>query len=222
MGLRFWKARFQKLLNKQIAYTDKKYEIESAELQDEFGDYAENDPESVMLKEAFDFEKESFNPLATVPVKDYVTEAQKYISKVESERKNRENVLENLQNQYKEAKKERDDFTVKLKQVENKEKETRREWDNLLDTHSAKKNDYTMLKEARDSYNAAYKEAFENTEKLEMSGVEEEIKRIAGEILDKQNLNASGHTNSPEFNRMMEALTIVKSWPNIDEVCKDW
>ena len=90
MRLRFWKARFQKLLNKQIAYDDKKYEIESAELQDEFGDYAENDPESVMLKEAFDFKKESFNPLATVPVKDYVTEAQKYISQVEKSRMNRE------------------------------------------------------------------------------------------------------------------------------------
>ena len=78
-----------------------------------------------------------------------------------------------------------------------------------------------MLKEARDSYNLAYKEAFENTEKLGMSGVEEEIKRIAGEILDKQNLNASGHTNSPEFNRMIQALTILKNWPNIDEACKD-
>ena len=54
-----------------------------------------------------------------------------------------------------------------------------------------------------------------------MSDLEEEIKRVADQFLDKQNLNASNHTNSPEFERMIHALTIVKNWPNIDEVCKD-
>ena len=220
MGLRYWKGRLKQVANKQKAYVDKMQELESEAL-DGFGEVEDKDPESVMLKEAFDFKKEKFNPLSDVPVKEYVTEAQKYISKVENGRIQREKDLENLKKSYNDALKEREEFEVKLEQVKSKEKETKKEWDNLRDAHNAKENDYKLLKEARDSYNAVYKENFENPEELKALDLQEDIRRIAGEFLDKQNLNASGHTNSPEFNRMIHGLNILKSWPEIDGVCKD-
>ena len=220
MGVRYWKGRLKQVANKQKAYADKMQELESEAL-DGFGEVEDKDPETVMLKEAFDFKKEKFNPLSDVPVKEYVTEAQKYINKVENGRIQREKDLENLKKSYNAALKEREDFDVKLEQVKSKEKETKREWDKLLDAHNAKENDYKLLKEARDSYNAVYKENFENPEELKALDLQEDIKRIAGEFLDKQNLNASGHTNSPEFNRMIHGLNILKSWPEINEVCKD-
>lgn len=220
MGLRYWKGRLKQVADKQKSYVDKMQELESEAL-DGFGEVEDKDPESVMLKEAFDFKKEKFNPLSDVPVKEYVTEAQKYISKVENGRIQREKDLENLKKSYNDALKEREEFEVKLEQVKSKEKETKKEWDNLRGAHNAKENDYKLLKEARDSYNAVYKENFENSEELKALDLQEDIRRIAGEFLDKQNLNASGHTNSPEFNRMIHGLNILKSWPKIDEVCTD-
>ncbi|MBR4981855.1 MAG: hypothetical protein IKY94_04780, partial [Lachnospiraceae bacterium] len=220
-ALEGWKKRLQRVEDKQKAYFEKKAELEGEALDDEFDDFEDKDNQTAMIKEAFDFKPGEFNPLSNVPVKEYVKEAKEYISKVENERFKRKKDLENLKKAYNDAVKDRDNVDVKLKQIESKEKETMNSKEKLQKAHEAKEKDYKLLKETRDSYNAAYKDAFEKTERLEALDVKEEIKKITGEFLDKQNLNASNHTNSPEFSRMIQALTILKNWPNIDFVCKD-
>ena len=220
-ALESWKKRLQRVEDKQRAYSEKKAELEGEALDDEFEDFEDKDNQTAMIKEAFDFKPGEFNPLSNVPVQEYVIEAKEYIQKAENERFKRKKDLADLKKSYEDAVKVRDDVDVKLKQIESKEKETKNFLDKLRNEHQAKEKGYNLLKEVRDSYNAAYKDAFEKTENLEALDVQEEIKKIAGEFLDKQNLNASNHTNSPEFASMIHALTILKNWPNIDSVCKD-
>lgn len=214
-----WNRRLQAVAEKQDAYFAKKDELDK--LQEESIGFEDNDIQTAMIEEAFAFEAGEFNPLASVDVSDYVTEAKEYISNVENGRFKRKKELDDLKKLYNDTVKEQKKVEAKLEQIESKEKVTKNTLDKLRNEHKAKENSYKSLKEARDSYNAAFKEAFEKTGELGALDLQEDIKRIAGEFLDKQNLNASGHTNSPEFNRMLRGLNILKSWPEIDEVCMD-
>lgn len=88
----------------------------------------------------------------------------------------------------------------------------------LQESHQKKESDYQVLKKAKDSYDAAKKAVTGTKERLEPLDLDENMKRMAGEFLAKQKLHAARHTNSPEFNRMINALNIISAWPEIDKL----
>ena len=180
-----WKRRLQAVADKQNAYFEMKKELNQEEVEDEFDAFGDDDEQTAMLKEVFDFKPEEFNPLSAVPVKDYVKEAREYISKVETGRFIRKKELENLEKEYNKALREQKNIEIKLDQISDKERETKNSKDKLQKAHEAKEQDYRLLKRVRDSYNAAYKDAFEKTGKLEALDLGKDINKIAGEGRDR-------------------------------------
>ena len=203
------------MITKYSSYFEKKAELEEFEKNPQSAEVCP--PE--WIKEAFVFKEGVVNPLSDVPVNQYVSKAKEYISQVEAE--NRDKKLTTLEKKYNDAVKEHEKWVTKLNKANSDEITTKATLAKLQESQKKKESDYKVLKNAKDSYDAAKRSAFGSNIRLKPLDLEANMKAAASDFLEKQKLHAARHTNSPEFNSMINALNIIAEWPDVDKFWKD-
>lgn len=213
--IEIWNKRFDDFIEKQKDYFEKKSAFE--ELKEEL-EQGKADPNAI-IKYSFEFGGGEYNPLGEVDWCKYPEKAKEFIEETEKGRSNRPNELEGYKKSLATAETKETKVKAKLEQINNLEKETKDKHDNLKKIQRERRDDYIQLLNVRSAYKEAYNLAFENPEKLQSINAVPDIQRAAAAFLEKQGLYAGKHDNSPEFNNMINALQIVKNWPNIDAYC---